>query len=114
MIALELHNITFSSAGLEMDIDLVKVSTTQCLISQSRLTNLYQHYPYVPKKSEIEGKPREEIREKISPPLDLAVVSELVVGAHSKGLAPSPVTLFRYLCHSFLKGLENESEGMRG
>jgi len=27
-------NITFSTGGLEMDIDLAKVSTTQCLISQ--------------------------------------------------------------------------------
>jgi len=50
----------------------------------SRLTNLQPHYPYVPRKSEVERKTKgkireEEIREKISPPLDPPVVSELVV-----------------------------------
>jgi len=35
LITLALHNITFSAVGLEMDIDLAKVSTPQCLISQN-------------------------------------------------------------------------------
>jgi len=36
----------------------------------------------------------------------------LVVGARSKGLAPSPFIPFRCLSHSFLKVLKNESVGM--
>jgi len=39
------------------------------------LTELPQHYPYVPRKSEIEKKTKGKIREQISPPLDPATVS---------------------------------------
>jgi len=35
-----------------------------------------------------------------------------VVGAHGKGLAPSPFIPFQCLSHSFPKVLENESVGM--
>jgi len=83
----------------------------------SRLTNFYERYPYVPRKPETERKAREEIRGKLSPPLDRASVSAggqgpLVVGKRSKGLAPSAFVPFGCMSHSFLKVLENESVGM--
>jgi len=62
----------------------------------------------------MKGEIREEIRQKISPPLDPAVVSAggrgpPLVGVYSKGLAPSHFIPFGYLPHSFLKVLKNES-----
>ena len=38
MITLQLHNITFSTMGLQMGIDSAKVSIAQCLISQNHRT----------------------------------------------------------------------------
>jgi len=38
MITLQLQNITFSTMGLETDIDLEKVTMTRYLISQSHRT----------------------------------------------------------------------------
>jgi len=75
MVTLQLYNdITFNVVELEWILIWQNLQETAKYI---RLTNLEQHYPYVPGKSEIE-KEREtkgKIREKISPPLDPATTS---------------------------------------
>jgi len=74
----------------------------------------------VSKTSEIEKerKAREEIIEKISPPLDPVSVSAgdrgPVVGVHSKVLAPSPFISFGCLSYSFTKVLRKVSVGVWG
>jgi len=78
----------------------------------------------MPKKSEIERNAREETREKIqwwslswwSGSSGSGHIAGgqglLMVGARSKGLAPSPFTSFRCPSHRFPKVLENDSIGL--
>ena len=110
-----------------------KVSTTQCLISQNhRLQEVDKLIPTLPLWAEKAGdRAREEIREKISPPLDPAAVSAgrqglLVVGVclvvkifwwwtpTPRGWPPRPFIHFKCLCYIFPKVLENESVVMGG
>jgi len=61
----------------------------------------------------MKGERNEEIREKISPPFDPAVVcAGGLCPLHRKRWVPSPFVPFGCLSHRFLKVIKNESVGM--